>query len=185
MHPTAGISGFKKMTRKDWESIMDFTVYLSETISEHIKRPKIIRNFIRSSPIEALDIDPGTLFKNPESSKKNREFLQEERKKLRDLIENDYDPEIGDKIKGVLMSVWEKTISKSNTLTRLQNVGRRIYERLIQKVLPFDFAEEETPIWSGEEKKKSIETKLMEHFEEKIKESMRNRIRARMEQKIE
>lgn len=185
MHPTVGISGFKEIARKDWESIMDLAVYLSETISENLERPKILSNLMKSSPTEALEIGPKTIIKNSETSKEEREFLQEERKKLRAALKNDYDPKIREKVKSAMMSVWEKIVSRSNTLTTLQNVGRMVYQRMIQKLLPFEFEEEETPIWYGEKESKSIETKLMEHFEGKIKESMRNRIQARMEQKIE
>ncbi len=162
MHPTDGFPMFEGKVKEDWESIMDLAVHLSETIGKHIKRPAMISS----------------------EESKDEKLLEEERKKLRDHLEGDHDPDMGEKVKGVLMSVWKKIISRSNTLTRLQIIGRRIYERLIQKLLPFNFAEEKKPIWSGEEKEKSIETKLMEHFEDKIKESMRDRIQARMKQQI-
>ncbi len=167
MHPTDGIPIFEGKVKEDWEGIMDLAVHLSETIGKHIEKPEIISGLITSS----------------DESKKG-EFLKQERKELRNSLEDDHDANIGEKVKSVLMSVWKKIISRSNTLTGLQNIGRRIYERLIEKLLPFNFAEEDTPIWSGEEKEKSIENKLMEHFEDKIKESMRNRIQARMEEQI-
>ena len=167
MHTAEDIPIFEGKVKEDCESIMDFAVYLSETIGQHIKRPEMISGLIRSS-----------------EESKEKDFLKEERKELRDSLERDQNSEIREKIKSILMSVWKKIISRSNTLTGLQNVGRRIYERLVQKLLPFNFAEEDTPIWSVEEKEKSIETKLMEHFEEKIKESMRNKIQARMERQL-
>ena len=167
MHTAEDIPIFEGKVKEDCESIMDFAVYLSETIGQYIKRPEMISGLIRSS-----------------EESKEKDFLKEERKELRDSLERDQNSEIREKIKSILMSVWKKIISRSNTLTGLQNVGRRIYERLVQKLLPFNFAEEDTPIWSVEEKEKSIETKLMEHFEEKIKESMRNKIQARMERQL-
>jgi len=175
MHPSVGISDFKEKTKKDWETTIDLAICLSEAIAEHIKRPEIIS-------MERFEI-PGIIFDNSETVNEERGYLQEEREKLREYFESE-DKDIREKVKGTLMSVWRKIISRSSTFTRLQNIGRRIYERMIQKLLPFDFAEEDTSIWSGEEKKKSIESKLAEHFEEKIKESMRNKIQARMEQRI-
>ncbi len=182
MHPTLALSGFKEV-KEDCDRIIGLAVHLSETIGEHIKKPEIISRLIRPSATEDLELE--TIFENSDTLAEKKEYLQEERKKLRDSLDGEHDPDVGEKVKNSLMSVWEKIISRSNTITRLQNMGRRIYERLIEKLLPFNFTEEDTPIWTGEEKDRSIESKLAEHFEEKIKESMRSRIRARMEQRID
>ncbi len=184
MHPTVDISGFKEV-KEDWDSIIDLAVYLSETIGEHIKKPEIISRLIKSPSTEEVDLEPANIFENSYNTADEREYLQKERRKLEDYLDGDQGPDMGEKVKGALMSVWEKIISRSKTITGLQNIGKRIYERLIEKLLPFDFTEEDTPIWSGEEKDRSIESKLAEHFEDKIKKSMRNRIRARMEQRID
>ncbi|MFW6065153.1 MAG: hypothetical protein ACOC8Y_06230 [Candidatus Natronoplasma sp.] len=184
MHPTVDISGFKQV-KEDWDRIIDLAVHLSEAIGEHIKKPEIISRLIKSSSAEELDLGPANIFENSDAMTEKREYLQEERKKLQDYLAGDQDPDIGEKVKDTLMSVWEKIISRSNTITRLQDIGSMIYERLIEKLLPFDFTDEDTPIWSKEKKDRSTKSKLAEHFEDKIKENMRNRIRARIEQRID
>jgi len=163
---------------------MDSAVYISETVAEHIRKPKVISGFMSSSSTEDIVPEFGSTFNTSNPLEDKREYLQEEREKLQESLSSRGN--IKKKaVKSALMSVWEKIVSRSDILTSLQNIGRRIYERMIQKLLPFDFADEKTPIWSGEEKKRSLESKLLEHFEDKIKESMRMKIQDRMEQQIE
>jgi len=158
---------------------MDMAVHLSETICQHIKKPSISSGSVISVPTDKFNLDLLQVFDDCEDKEGKREYLEDERDMLKGSLKKDG---IADKkkVKSALMSVWDKIISRSNTIKRLNTIGRRVYERLIQKILPFDF-EEQIDILSTEECK-SLEDKLSEHFEKKIKESMRGRIQARIEQ---
>ncbi|MFP4000333.1 MAG: hypothetical protein ACLFSM_02855 [Thermoplasmata archaeon] len=179
MNLTPGVPDFKEEIWEDWESVMDIAVYISETISEHIAEPEIMSGLTDLPSMEDLEI-PSPF----DNSIDEKGFLQEEREELRESFESEEKPE-KNHIKSILMSIWDKVLSRSKTFSVLENIGRRIYERLIQKLLPFNFTDDKTPIISGEEKKKSVETKIVEHFEEKVKESMRENMRKRMQKRIQ
>lgn len=177
MHPTLNIYGFEEV-REDWRSILDLAVYLSETIGKHIKKPEMISRFIGSTSKNEVAVSPTDLFEDldaaVEETNVKKEYLQEERKKLQDAFEGDRGPDVGEKVKSTLMSVWKKMISRSNTMTRFQDIGTRIYKRLIQQFLPFDFEEEGTSLWSGKG------SKIENYLEDKIRESMRKSIQAKI-----
>jgi len=189
MHTTPALSHFKERIWNDWESVFDISVHVSEAIGERLERTKVLPELIQAPSLDIFDFKPADIFRKSTDTEKVdidvKDFLKEEKEELRRAYENYKGLEKKEKVKSALMSVWSKMIGRSNVLKIVEKMGKRIYEKIIQMILPFDFADDNTPIWALEEESKSIESKIQDHFEEKIKESMRNKIKDRIEGNID
>ncbi len=177
------IGAISNSYRRGWDAIFDFAVHLSETIKERINiaDPLSLYQKVTSSDVENItqleDIDREekryeTLFAETDKD------LQPEREKLKDSMNDlagDFDP--ASKAKEALMSVWAKVIKDSNTIKALQKTGRKVYESVIQWILPFDFGSESSTLEFTDEKELFSNNYLVKMVDEKIRESMRKRVR--------
>ncbi|MBS3781380.1 MAG: hypothetical protein KGY66_01865 [Candidatus Thermoplasmatota archaeon] len=178
MYPGANIGKkVKKRYQKDWESIFDFAVYLSNAIGKRIEKPDILSNFISSSSSEAwIDLEEMLEERTEieEHLEEKKEGFTAEREKLRNALDHDtrnFDPR--SKAMEALISIWKKTVDGSKTLKSIKSFGRKFYKKVIHLVLPFDFDNDE-----------AFQIDMIERgtdlLDQKLRESMRDRIQSKI-----
>lgn len=178
MYPEADLSKtVKKRCQEDWESIFDFAVYLSNAIGKRLERPEILSNLIGSPSIKT-GIDLEEILEErteiDELLEEKREKFRAEREKLRNSLDHDtknFDPK--SKAMEALISIWKKTVDGSKTLKSIRSFGRKFYRRLVHLILPFDFDDDDAF-------QIEIIDKGTDLLNQKLRESMRDRIRSKM-----
>ncbi len=188
MSPDIGIKSKKYL--RGWDAIFDFAVYLSKSIQKHIDVADPLSLYGRFTSNEEEDIfSPENVLENDVSLEnmfeEEKENLEEERKKLRDSFKNiteSFDKR--SKIREALMTIWSKIISESRTLRVIQKVGERLYEKIIQRFLPFDFDEGISPLESIGEETLFDSSRIVEVLNERIKESMRSRVKTVIQNRL-
>ncbi|MEF8832365.1 MAG: hypothetical protein V5A66_02470 [Candidatus Thermoplasmatota archaeon] len=180
MYPAIGFD--KKIQERfqgDWEKVFDVAVYLSKAIRKQIERPYILSQIDGwQSNEKEMGIDLEKIIEEravtEEELEKEKEGLTTEREKLRNSLDATVDSfDKKSRVVQALTSIWKKIINGSKALRTIRNFGRKIYQKLIQRILPFDFDSEGLFEKNNRDETTFLNTRLIKALNEDLKKNMR------------